>query len=64
MEAYINDIVVKSEKVDEHVKDLEELFSVLRKFGVKLNLEKCVFRVALRKYLGVHGLAKGNRSQP
>lgn len=34
------------------MKDLEEMFSVLRKFRVKLNPEKCVLRVIERKFLG------------
>lgn len=36
VEAYVDDITVKSEKVNEHVKDPKEVFSMLRKFGVKL----------------------------
>lgn len=31
--------------------DLVEVFDVLRKFGVKLNLEKCVFGIAVGKFL-------------
>lgn len=52
VEAYTDDIVVKSEKVDDHVKDLEEVFSVLRKFGEKLNPKKYMFGVAVRRCLG------------
>lgn len=52
VEAYKDDIVVKSEKVDEYIKDLEEVFSVLRKFRVKLNLKKYVFKVVVGKFLG------------
>lgn len=51
MEAYINDIVVKSEKTEEYVKDLEEIFNVLRKIEVKLSLKKYVFRVVATKFL-------------
>ena len=45
IEAYIDDIVVKSRKEREHAQDLEETFSSLRKASIRLNLEKCVFRV-------------------
>lgn len=51
IETYIDDIVVKSEKANEYIKDLEKVFDMLRKSGVKLNPEKCVFRVAVRKFL-------------
>ena len=44
MEAYINDMVVKSGKVFEHLGDLDEVFLVLRKY--KLHL-----RVGSRKFL-------------
>ncbi|KAL0385987.1 UNVERIFIED_CONTAM: Retrovirus-related Pol polyprotein from transposon.6 [Sesamum radiatum] len=37
IEVYVDDMLVKSKKVDEHVKDLEETFSVLRKYKLKLN---------------------------
>lgn len=52
VEAYANDIVVKSEKTEDYVVDLKKVFEVLSKFGVKLNLEKCVFKVAKRKFFG------------
>lgn len=40
MEVSVDNIVVKSEKVDEYTKDFKEFFGVLSKFGVKLNPEK------------------------
>lgn len=42
VEVYIDD---KWESCDQHVKDLEEVFGALRMTGMRLNLEKCVFRV-------------------
>lgn len=39
VETYMDDIAVKSEKVNEYIKDLEEVFSMLRKFKVKVNPE-------------------------
>lgn len=51
IEAYINDIVEKGEKVGDHTKDLDEVFRVLRRHEVKLNLEKYVFGVLVRKFL-------------
>lgn len=59
VETYIDDIVVKSEKVGEHVKDLEEVFSMLRKFRVKLNAKKCVFGIVVGKFLRFMALQRG-----
>jgi hypothetical protein len=45
IEAYIDDIMVKSKKTDDLVSDLTEVFTKLREHGVKLNPEKCIFGV-------------------
>jgi hypothetical protein len=45
IEAYINDIVVKTKKADDLVNDLRTTFECLGANRVKLNLEKCVFGV-------------------
>ena len=45
VEAYVDDIVVKSRKTDDLVADLKITFDCLRAKGVKLNPEKCVFGV-------------------
>jgi hypothetical protein len=45
VEAYVDDIVVKTRKVDNLITDLETAFGCLRAKSVRLNLEKCVFRV-------------------
>ena len=45
VEAYVDDIVVKSRKADDLVADLRITFVCLRAKGVKLNPEKCVFGV-------------------
>jgi len=34
------------------VEDLKELFNALDKYKLKLNLEKCIFRVKAVKFLG------------
>ncbi|KAL0382270.1 UNVERIFIED_CONTAM: hypothetical protein Scaly_0514300 [Sesamum calycinum] len=38
-----DDMLVKSKEAKDHITDLEETFSVLRNYRLKLNLEKCVF---------------------
>ncbi|KAL0400070.1 UNVERIFIED_CONTAM: Retrovirus-related Pol polyprotein from transposon.6 [Sesamum radiatum] len=51
VEVYVDDMLVKSKKVEEHVKDLEETFSVLRKYKLKLNPAKCAFGVQGGRFL-------------
>jgi hypothetical protein len=57
--AYVDDIVVKSKKRQDHIQDLQETFSNLRKENLKLNPEKCTFGVKKRKILGYIISAKG-----
>jgi len=45
IEVYVDDIVVKSDSFNKHVKDLEEVFKALRGANTKLNPEKCTFGV-------------------
>jgi hypothetical protein len=52
IEAYVDNIVVKSKKIGDLVPDLTEVFAKLRQHGVKLNPEKCVFRVPRGMLLG------------
>jgi hypothetical protein len=52
VEAYVDDIVVKTKKASDLLSDLETTFKCLRAKGVKLNPEKCVFGVPLGLLLG------------
>jgi hypothetical protein len=52
VEAYLDDIVVKTRKADDLVDDLRITFGCLRANGVKLNPEKCVFGVPRGMLLG------------
>jgi hypothetical protein len=52
VEAYIDDIVVKTRKASDLLSDLETTFKCLRAKGVKLNPEKCVFGVPRGKLMG------------
>ena len=42
VEAYVDDIVVKSKRADHLIVDLEQTFAKLQANGIKLNPEKCV----------------------
>ena len=52
IEVYIDDMVVKSKVVFEHVGDLINIFVILRKHKLCLNTSKCSFGVGSGKFLG------------
>jgi len=64
MEVYIDDMVVKSQTVEEHVRNLEEIFHHVRKYNMPLNPEKCVFGEAARKFLEFMLTARGIEANP
>ena len=64
VEVYIDDMLVKSKKEDDHLKDLEETFNTLRKYQMKLNPSKCVFGVSSGKFLGFIVSQRGIDANP
>jgi hypothetical protein len=62
VEAYVNDIVVKTRKASDLLSDLEVTFRCLKAKGVKLNPEKCVFGVPRGMLLG--SLSPSGASKP
>nr|ABA96125.1 retrotransposon protein, putative, unclassified [Oryza sativa Japonica Group] len=52
VEVYIDDVVVKSKEVDDHIADLRKVFERTRKYGLKMNPTKCAFGVSAGKFLG------------
>ena len=52
IEAYIDDVVVKSKTTNNLIADLEETFQNLKKFQWKLNPTKCIFGVPSGILLG------------
>ena len=52
IEVYIDDMVVKSKVVSEHVGNLRDIFGILKKHKFHLNASKCSFGVGLDKFLG------------
>src|SRR6187399_6102 len=64
MEAYMDDIVVKTKDKATLVQDLEETFVNLRKINLKLNPEKCVFGIPSGKLLGFFVSQRGIEANP
>jgi hypothetical protein len=61
---YVDDIIVKSTKQENHVADLQDTFANFRQVGLKLNPEKCVFGVKKGKFLGCLVSTKGIEANP
>jgi len=64
MEVYVDDMVIKSQTADEHARDLREIFHQVRKYNMRLNLEKCVFGVPVGKFLRFMLTAWGIEDNP
>ena len=52
LEDYVDDILVKSHNLMDHLSDLEIVFDRLAKYQLMLNPKKCVFGVTFGKLLG------------
>ena len=59
IEAYIDDMVVKSKVAFEHVRDLGDIFEILRRHMLPLNMSKCSFGVGSGKFLGYMAIHRG-----
>ena len=45
VQVYVDDMLVKSQREEDHLDDLKETFDTLRFYNMKLNLSKCAFGV-------------------
>ncbi|GKV39077.1 hypothetical protein SLEP1_g46896 [Rubroshorea leprosula] len=64
LEVYVDDIVVKSLKAEDHLTDLDETFNNLRKNRMRLNPAKCIFKVESGKFLGFMVSRRGIEVNP
>jgi hypothetical protein len=64
VEAYVDDIVVKTRKASDLLSNLEVTFSCLKAKSVKLNPEKCVFGVPRGMLLGFIVSERGIEANP
>ena len=64
IEAYIDDVVIKSKTADNLITDLEEMFANLKRYRWKLNSSKCIFGVPSRILLGYIVSAHGIKPNP
>uniref|UniRef100_A0A2N9HB70 RNase H type-1 domain-containing protein n=1 Tax=Fagus sylvatica TaxID=28930 RepID=A0A2N9HB70_FAGSY len=64
VEVYVDDMLVKSKKDEDHLADLKETFQALRRYNMKLNPAKCVFGVSSGKFLGFMVSQHGIEANP
>ena len=64
MEVYIDDMLVKSVKVELHIIHLAEAFQILKIYNMRLNLAKCAFGVSAGKFLGFIVNSRGIEANP
>src|SRR5688572_16557053 len=64
IEAYVDDVVIKTRNTDDFITNLKETFASLRSYRCKLNLTKCVFGVPSGKLLGFIISHRGIEANP
>ena len=64
MDAYIDDMAVKSRKESNNVTDLTEVFVILKRHKLRLNAAKCTFGLSSRKFLGYLVTQRGIEVNP
>ena len=64
MEAYIDDMLVKSITRSSHITDLAETFKVMNKVGMKVNPKKSFFELTKGKFLGFMVSQRGIEIHP
>ena len=64
MQVYVNDMLVKSIREDDHLNDLQETFDTLWSYNMKLNPSKCVFGVTTGIFLGFMVSQRGIEVNP
>jgi hypothetical protein len=52
VEVYIDDMLIKSLRKEDHTTDLLQVFDILRRSRLRLNASKCTFGVSSGKFLG------------
>ena len=63
-QVYVVDMLVKSQREEDHLEDIKETFDTLRSYNMKLNLGKCAFGVMVGKFLGFMVSQRGIEANP
>ena len=60
IEIYIDDMMVKSKVVSEHLGDLRVIFEILRSYKLRLNASNVFIWCRVGQILRLHGHSQGN----
>ena len=61
---YLDDVIIFSKSIEEHIQHIEAVFELLRKVGLKIKLSKCTFLQREVEYLGHIVTEKGIGPDP
>ena len=64
VQVYVDNMLVKSQREEDHLEDLRETFNTFRSYNMKLNLGKCAFGVTVEKFLEFMVSQKGIEANP
>ena len=64
VQVYVDDMLVKSQREEDHLEDLRETFDTLRSYNLKLNPGKCAFGMTAGKFLGFLVSQRGIEANP
>ena len=64
MEVYIDDMLIKSKEWSDHAAHLQQVFDLLKTYGMKLNPAKCAFGVNAGRFLGFMMTQRGIEANP
>ncbi|XP_030930836.1 uncharacterized protein LOC115956667 [Quercus lobata] len=64
VQVYVDDMLAKSRREEDHLEDLRETFNTLRSYNMKLNSGKCAFGVTAGKFLGFMVSQRGIKANP
>ena len=64
VQVYVDDMLVKSRREEDHLKGLKETFDTLHSYNIKLNPGKCAFGVTAGKFLGFMVSQRGIKANP
>ena len=64
VQVYVDDMLVKSRREEDHLEDLRKTFDTLRSYNMKLNLGKCAFGVTTGKFIGFMVSQRGIEANP
>ena len=64
IEVYVDDMMVKSPTREGHFEALEKFLDRVKKYNLRLNPKKCIFRVTSRKFLSIIISKRGIKANP